>query len=79
MTNEQNAQHASSGGESQPLDIPELVQQALETLKDTNTLAASLIEDKATAGTFARHMTDGEIGALADELLQTCQEADDED
>ena len=62
-----------------PEDHPEIIQQALETLKATNTLAASLIQDKATAGTLARHMTDGVIGAFADELITTTEDSPDED
>lgn len=59
--------------------IAAIARNALKDLASANEAAASLLIQRAEAGAFSRHMTDGDLRDLADELIGTCSEAEDED
>ena len=75
----EDATNTPQDANAQPDSVAASITATLQTLFSTNEEAAIVLLQRADDDTLVGHMTDGEIGALADELLQTCQEADDED
>ncbi len=75
----EDATNTPQDANAQPNSVKASILASLQTLASTNEEAAVALLARADDDTLGGHMTDGEIGALADELLQTCQEADDED
>lgn len=69
----------AQGEPASDASVAAIAREALSTLSSTNEAAVSVILTRAEDGTLAGHMPDGALKALADELIQTCEETADED
>ena len=59
------------------VSVSAILRDVLNDLTSINEPAASILARCGEDGTLQQHMTDGEVRALADELIQTCQGTED--